>query len=213
MVAYPVAVEGGKSMAANIAAEWITREHKILPLVFPMVAEVEPRKSAWHKASDQLANEVLDGERVVFLCQGDVSLFSSSCYIFLDFKNRYPSIPFHLLPGVTSISAAAALGVWPLALQHEQLLVVPTPDKVEDLESLLLEAKKKQRVLVLLKLGHRWSWVRPLLKELDLLEKALFAQRLGWPDQELALASCVSAEERSYFSLLLVRQSWPNVMP
>jgi precorrin-2/cobalt-factor-2 C20-methyltransferase len=42
-------------------------------------------------------------------------------------------------------------------------------------------------VLALLKLGHRWRWVRPLLAARGVLEGALFAQRVGWPDQLLAL--------------------------
>jgi precorrin-2/cobalt-factor-2 C20-methyltransferase len=46
-----------------------------------------------------------------------------------------------------------------------------------------------------------------------LLEQALFAQRVGWPDQLLAPAAAVAASEQPYFSLLLVRQSWPEVLP
>ena len=38
----------------------------------------------------------------------------------------------------------------------------------------------------LLKLGHRWSWVHALLERRGLLASALFAQRVGWPDQLLA---------------------------
>ncbi|MFU8885513.1 MAG: precorrin-2 C(20)-methyltransferase, partial [Cyanobacteriota bacterium] len=41
----------------------------------------------------------------------------------------------------------------------------------------------------------------------------LFAQRVGWPDQLLASAAAVPAEEQPYFSLLLIRQGWPAVLP
>jgi precorrin-2/cobalt-factor-2 C20-methyltransferase len=68
-------------------------------------------------------------------------------------------------------------------------------------------------VLALLKLGHRWAWVRPLLAERGLLAEALFAQRVGWPDQLVAPAAVVPAEEQPYFSLLLIRQGWPQVLP
>ena len=44
-------------------------------------------------------------------------------------------------------------------------------------------------------------------------QQALFAQRVGWPDQWLASADAVPAAEQPYFSLLLIRQSWPAVLP
>jgi precorrin-2/cobalt-factor-2 C20-methyltransferase len=68
-------------------------------------------------------------------------------------------------------------------------------------------------VLALLKLGQRWRWVRPLLAAQGLLEQSLFAQRVGWPDQLLASAAAVPGEEQPYFSLLLIRQGWPEVLP
>ena len=64
-----------------------------------------------------------------------------------------------------------------------------------------------------MKLGHRWSWVRPLLECQNLLSGALFAERVGWPDQIVRSASEMQASERPYFSLLMVRQGWPDVLP
>jgi precorrin-2/cobalt-factor-2 C20-methyltransferase len=102
---------------------------------------------------------------------------------------------------------------WPLALQSEGLLIRPTPETPAALEALLEQAAASGTVLALLKLGHRWSWVRPLLAERSLLEVALFAQRVGWPDQLIAPAAAVPPEEQPYFSLLLIRQGWPEVLP
>jgi precorrin-2/cobalt-factor-2 C20-methyltransferase len=61
-------------------------------------------------------------------------------------------------------------------------------------------------VLALLKLGQRWRWVQPLLAERQLLHSALFAERIGWPDQRVLPAATVPAGERPYFSQLLIRQ-------
>jgi precorrin-2/cobalt-factor-2 C20-methyltransferase len=68
-------------------------------------------------------------------------------------------------------------------------------------------------VLALLKLGQRWFWLQPLLKTRGLLANCLFAQRVGWPDQLIVGADQVSPEERPYFSLLLIRFNWPEVLP
>jgi precorrin-2/cobalt-factor-2 C20-methyltransferase len=123
-----------------------------------------------------------------------------------------------VIPGITAVAAAAAAASsqglpWPLALQQEALLIRPTPETSGELEALLERAAGAGTVLALLKLGHRWAWVRPLLEARGLLGGSLFAQRVGWPDQLLAAAAAVPAEEQPYFSLLLIRQGWPDVLP
>ena len=213
VVAYPVARLEAEGMAARIAAPWIRPEQRRLPLVFPMVAEAEPRQQAWHRAADALAAEVAAGQAVVLLCEGDASLYASASYALLALAERHPTCPVAVIPGITAVAAAAAAGRWPLALQQEALLIRPTPESPGELEALLQRAAGEGTVLALLKLGHRWSWVRPLLEARGLLAGSLFAQRVGWPDQLLAPAAEVPAEEQPYFSLLLIRQGWPDVLP
>lgn len=218
VVAYPVARPGAEGMAAVIAAPWIGAAQRRLPLLFPMVAEAEPRIAAWHAAADALAAEVAAGQAVVLLCEGDVSLFASSSYVLLALRQRHPHCPLRLIPGIPSACAAAAAASseglpWPLALQQEGLLIRPTPDTAPELEALLERSARESTVLALLKLGQRWRWVRPLLEARGVLQNSLFAQRVGWPDQLLAAASAVPADGQPYFSLLLVRQGWPTVLP
>ena len=218
VVAYPVAREGAAGMAATIAGPWLGDHQRRLPLLFPMVADAAPRITAWHAAADALAAEVAGGAAVVLLCEGDGSLFASSSYVLLALRQRHPICPLRLIPGVPAACAAAAAAssgglAWPLALQSEGLLIRPTPEAPAALEALLEQAAASGTVLALLKLGHRWAWVRPLLAGRGLLQGALFAQRVGWPDQLVAAAAAVPAEEQPYFSLLLVRQGWPEVLP
>ena len=218
VVAYPVAREGGVGMAATIAAPWIASHQQRLPLLFPMVAEAEPRVVAWRAAADVLAAKVAQGLAAVLLCEGDASLFASASYVLLALAERHPTCPVTVIPGITSVAAAAAAASslalpWPLALQQEGLLIRPTPDTLAELELLLEQAAGSHWILALLKLGHRWSWVRQALQTRGLLEGSLFAQRVGWPDQILVGAADLPAEEQPYFSLLLLRQGWPEVLP
>ena len=123
-----------------------------------------------------------------------------------------------MVPGISAVAAAAAAassqGIpWPLALQRERLLICPTPEGAPELERLLEEAAATATVLALLKLGRRWSWVRPCLARRGLLESALFVSRVGWPEERLEAAAAVPAEAQPDFTLLLIRQSWPQVLP
>ena len=218
VVAYPVAQPGGDGMAARIAAPWLDSQQRRLPLLFPMVEEAEPRREAWHQAAAALAAEARQGERVVLLCEGDASLFASCSYALLALAERHPACPLRVVPGISAVAAAAAAASsqglpWPLALQREGLLIRPTPETVPELVQLLEQAAASATVLALLKLGRRWRWVRPCLEERRLLHTALFASRVGWPDERLVTAAAVPAEEQPYFSLLLLRQSWPAVLP
>ena len=218
VVAYPVARLEAAGMAARIAAPWIGEEQRRLPLLFPMVVEVEPRRAAWHEAAAALAAEVRAQRRVVLLCEGDSSLYASCSYALLALAALEPDVRVRVIPGITAVAAAAAAASsqgmpWPLALQQEPLWILPTPETPAELIGLLEQAAAVGAVLALLKLGHRWSWVQPLLAEHDLLHQTLFAQRVGWPDQLLTPAAGVSPAEQPYFSLLLIRQGWPAVLP
>ncbi len=213
LIAYPIAKQGEDGIAFNIAASWITGDKKLLPLVFPMVEKAELQQRAWRESGERLVTEVAKGQEVVFLCHGDVSLFASASYMLLYIQLNHPQCLLKLIPGVTAISAAAAAGAWPLCLQKDQLLVVPTPNDSTSFKKLLKEAASANRVLALLKLGKRWIWIRPLLEEKRLLDKSLFAQRVGFVDQQVVTAEKVPASIRPYFSLLLIRQAWPEVLP
>ena len=213
VVSYPVSTRGGDSLAEKIASKWITKDKKKLPLHFPMVDDQNTLKSAWRVAGRELMKMVDKGERVVFLAQGDISLFSTGSYLSKELEKYHPECVVKLIPGVTSFSAAAAKSKLPLAFQEEELLVLPVPDSYDELKSILSDAASKKRVVVLLKLGKKWEWVKLLLEELDLIKISIFAERIGFSDQQILRASDLPSGARPYFSLLLIRQSWPLTMP
>ena len=213
VVSYPVSTRGGDSLAEKIASKWITKDKKKLPLHFPMVDDQNTLKSAWRVAGKELMKMVDKGERVVFLAQGDISLFSTGSYLSKELEKYHPECVVKLIPGVTSFSAAAAKSKLPLAFQEEELLVLPVPDSYDDLKSILSDAASQKRVVVLLKLGKKWEWVKLLLEELDLIKISIFAERIGFSDQQILRASDLPSGTRPYFSLLLIRQNWPLTMP
>ena len=213
VVSFPVSIKGGESLAEKIASKWISKDKKKLPLHFPMVDDQNILKKAWRVAGNELMKMVEKGERVVFLAQGDISLFSTGSYLSKELEKYHPDCLVKLIPGVTSFSAAASKSKLPLAFQEEQLLVVPVPDSYNELKVILSNAALMKRVVVLLKLGKKWEWVKPLLEELGLIESSIFAERIGFSDQQILKASDLSSGARAYFSLLLIRQSWPLKMP
>ena len=213
IITYPISEKSQSSIALSIAINWIDSGKEKIPLIFPMVKDSRALKNAWRIASDRVAILLDQGNNITFICEGDVSLFATGSYLLLEMKKSYPQFDVQIVPGVTSISAAAASGLWPLSLQNEQLLISPTPDSPKMLGELLNEAFEGQRIYALLKLGNRWSWVKPLLEKKGILKYCLFAQRIGLPDQKISAASHVSKDDCPYFSLLLIRTRWPEFIP
>ncbi len=177
-----------------------------------MVQEAEPRQQAWQQAARAVVAEVAAGEQVVFLCEG-IAPCSPAPAICCWLSKGGSELSARVIPGITAASATAAAACWPLALQDEQLQVVPLPDQADQARQLLIAARDQGQPLVLLKVGRRWRWLRPLLDELELLESALYGERVGWPEQLVLPAAAVAAEERPYFSLVLLRPAWPAVVP
>ena len=212
-IAYPISHNASESIALKIASDWINAKQKKLPLPLPMVKDKQALQKAWRDAGSSLYRCAAQGEKVVYLSEGDVSLFSTTSYLLFELRARFPTCSVKLIPGVTSISASAAIGGWPLAIQNDQLLLLSTPNKPSELEALLDQLLPSIRVIVFLKLGYRWSWVKPLLEKRELLEGALFAEKVGWPDQKVTSAKLVQKDEKNYFSLLLIRKDWPDILP
>ena len=209
-VAYPVAEPGAEGMAARIAAPWLHREQRRLPLHFPMTTNPEPCQQAWRQAAQQLAQAMVERPPVALLCEGDVSLYASASYVVLQLQRMaVPQLTLRLIPGVTAMAAAAAATHWPLALQAQQLLIAPAPETPTVLDSLLAKAE----VLAFHKVGRRWAWLRQALEQRGLLPRTLVAERVGWPDQHLVPATNRPPGSCSYFSLVLVRQAWPPLLP
>ena len=131
---------------------------------------------------------------------------STSSYIIKLIKLNHPLLSLKIIPGVSSFNAAAAEAQLPLVLNKEELLICPVPDSVSDLENLLeTNVINYNKVVVLLKLGKRWTWVREVLCNMDLLSTTTLAKRVGFSDQEIDNASNISGKSIHYFSLLIIR--------
>ena len=136
---------------------------------------------------------------------GDTSLFASSSNILRTIKNKHPEIITKTIPGISSISAAAALSNFNLAIKGETLIIKECPSNKQELVDLLNINRKKKTVLVLMKVGKRWEWVKNLLKKENIINKSVIAINVGMPNQIVQELSKFDLNKVPYFSLLLIR--------
>ena len=118
----------------------------------------------WEEAAATVVTHIHQGKDVAFITIGDPFLYSTFLYLYRIFRERYPDIPIEVVPGVSSITAAAVAAGIPLAAASERIAVLPATFEEEKLRRTLLDFD----TVVLMKVNRVFDRVYALLKELGL---------------------------------------------
>ena len=204
LIVFPISSDDKKSSSAEIVKNYIKFKKKI-PIIFPMARpEFDPDK-IWSSAVDIIVQSIRNNESVALLCLGDPSLYASSANILRIINNNYPKIITRTIPGISSISAAAALSNFDLVKKGETLIIKECPSSKSELTALIVQSKVNKTILAVMKVGKRWSLVKEILEKEKIINKALIALNIGMPDQIIQDASKYNLETMPYFSLILIR--------
>jgi len=204
VIVFPVSDDNKKSFAAAIVKKY-TKFKKNISIIFPMARKDFDPDEIWSNAVKKIVKFIQNGESVVLLCLGDTSLFASSSNILRIIKNNYPEIITKTIPGISSLSAAAALNDFDLVKKGETLIIKECPSSNSELTFLITESRKNKAVLALMKVGKRWNLAREILKKEDILNSSLIALSVGMPNQLIQYASQYKKDVMPYFSLILIR--------
>jgi len=204
VIVFPISDHNKKSFAAEIVKKH-TKFKKNIPIIFPMAREGFDPDEIWSNAVEKIVKFIKNDESVVLLCLGDTSIFASSSNILRIIKHNYPEIITKTIPGISSLSAAAALNDFDLLKKGETLIIKECPSSESELTSLIKESKGNKTVLAIMKVGKRWNLVREILKKEDIINTSLIALSVGMPDQVIQYASQYKKEFMPYFSLILIR--------
>ena len=180
VIFFPVSDDNKKSFAAEIV-EKHTKFKKKIPIIFPMARRDFDPDRIWSTAVEKIVRFIQKGESVVLLCLGDTSLFASSSNILRILKNNHPEIITNTIPGISSLSAAAAFDDFDLVKKGETLIIKECPSSNSELTSLIRDSRGNKTVLAILKVGKRWNLVRETLKKEDIINKSLIALSVGMP--------------------------------
>jgi len=204
VIVFPISDDNKKSFAAEIVKKY-TKFKKTISIVFPMARQDFDPDEIWSNAVEKIIKFIQNGESVVLLCLGDTSLFASSSNILRIIKHNYPEIITKTIPGISSVSAAAALHDFDLVKKGETLIIKECPSSKSELTSLIMESKGNKIVLAIMKIGKRWNLVRDILKKEDIIDTSLIALSVGMPEQIIQYASQYKKDFMPYFSLILIR--------
>lgn len=201
VVAFPAGIQGKPGMAEQIVDRWLSPTQIKLPLRFPYLQDRAVLIQAWQKAAQTVWQSLQPGQDVAFVCEGDVSFYSTFTYLATTLQELHPSVSVEAVPGVCSpIASASVLGI-PLTTRSQRLIVLPALYQMAELETALDWAE----VVVLMKVSSVYPQVWQVLQQRGLLDFAYVVERATWPDMVIYQGLSDRADLKlPYFSLMII---------
>ncbi|WP_153812182.1 precorrin-2 C(20)-methyltransferase [Streptomyces sp. SUK 48] len=195
----------GRSIARSIAAKHIRADHIEEALVYPVTTETTDHPGGYKgameefyaEASARLASHLDAGRTVAVLAEGDPLFYGSYMHMHKRLVDRYDT---EVIPGVTSVSAAAARLGAPLAEGEEVLTILPGTLPEEELTARLATTD----AAVVMKLGRTFPKVRRALESSGRLAEARYVERATMSQERVAELADVDAQSVPYFSVAVL---------
>lgn len=204
VVLAPVGERSDRSIAAETVAFLLdTERQQVVSVSCPMRSDEEGRAGRWAQIAADIAVLVRSGKSVAFVTLGDPMFYSTFLYLYRELQESFPDVPVTIVPGISSVYAAASLAGLPLGLIDETFSVVPATAADSDIEAAL----SRSGTVVLLKVYRAFERLRALLGRLGLEQNAVYVRRIGLDGEKVIRdLSLVQTEDLDYMSLIMVRQ-------
>lgn len=200
-----------QSYAAHIIANLVDQtRQELLQLSFPMRREQQQALPARQEAARQVLERLVRGTDVAFVTEGDPLLYSTFGYLLEMVKAHDPHIMVQVIPGITSVTAAAAAAVLPLAAWDERVAILPAVHVLArsqaDSPASLRAVLQAFDTIVFLKIHTVFAALCDLLEQLDLLQHAVVVRRCSTEHEEVIFdVARLRQQPLEYFSLMIVR--------
>ncbi len=204
VVAYHSA-QHGRSIARAIAERHLRPDHIEERLVYPVTTESTDHPGGYRgamedfyaEAAARLAAHLDAGRTVAVLAEGDPLFYGSYMHMHKRLADRYPT---EVIPGITSVSAAAARTGSPLVEADEVLTILSGTLPEEELAARLAATDSA----AVLKLGRTFPTVRRALKRSGRLAEARYVERATMGAERTTALADVDPDSVPYFSMALV---------
>ena len=203
VICVPQAETSRDSYALTIVREVLDPERQeILRLTFPTDDE-EAAGDVWRNAAETVAERALQGKDAAFITEGDPMLYSTFSYVLESVRANHPEIPVEIVPGVSSVMAAAASAVAPLVTHGQRLAILPAVYGIDDLR----EAIANYDTIVLMKVNRTLLEALANLEKLGLAGKGIYVRRASTARERVVQdLNQLTEEDLDYFSLLIIRK-------
>ena len=176
LIFVPLKDKQSKSYARSIISALIPdSEKKIVELVLPMIRDRKKLADYWQEAAESIWSHLHEGKDCAFVNIGDPLLYGTFIHILATLQRTHPEIEVEVIPGISSINAAAARTLVPFASNDERIAILS--DNCE--ERLIRETLENFDTVVFMRINNIFDKLRGILNELDLIDKCVYCFKLA----------------------------------
>lgn len=190
------------SLALSIASPHMRPDTPVRVLGFPMTRDREVLARAWADNAERVLEVLRQGHDAAFITLGDPLTYSTFIYLRRTLLALDPACAVRVVPGVSSVQAAAAACGMELAESGENLAVLSGVDDPARLRAALAACDGA----VILKAYRSLPALRALLEDMGLGSGAVLVSRCGLDGEDVWRGTDAWPEKPSYFSIILVKK-------
>jgi len=200
VICVPQAEFSSDSYALTIAKDFLDlSRQEVLRLPFPTAGR--EASQVWREAAETIALHLQQGQDVAFIAEGDPMLYSTFSYVYQNIREMHPHLPVEIIPGISSVMAAAAKAGVPLATRSQRLAILPAMYGTDDLEQVMAEYD----TVVLMKVNRKTLQALSRLGEIAPEGKAVYVRRVTTPQEQVVHdLRQLSPNDLEYFSLVII---------
>jgi precorrin-2/cobalt-factor-2 C20-methyltransferase len=209
----PKGREEGSSLALSIVEKAIDLGNKeIVEIHFPMQKTKERRGQngaaaaeldlKWKNAVTAVYDRLHRGDDAAFITIGDPTIYSTFFYLYDGLSALEPNLSIEMIPGVSSINAAASRAGISLGLADEKIAVLPAT-YIDDLTEII----ERFDTVVLMKVYRVFDRLLAALETMTLTDRAIYVCRAGMEGEKVIRnIRDVKEADLNYFSMVIIRK-------
>ncbi len=157
----------------------------------------------WQEAAERIGGHLRRGQDVAFITEGDPMLYSEFPYLLDCVSPVFPDLTIEVIPGVSSVMAAAASSGVPLVTHGQRLAILPAVNGIDDLR----EAITNYDTIVLMEIDRNLIQALANLESLGLAGKAIYVRQASTAKERVVDdIRQLSPEDFDYFSILIIKR-------
>jgi precorrin-2/cobalt-factor-2 C20-methyltransferase len=199
----PAQASGAPGFAARIIAELDLDPARFRPVALCMSRQRDSDLEAYDRAADEILVELRRGRSTAWITEGDPLFYSTFVHVRSALRRREPELVIEVVPGITSMGAAAARVGVSVATLEECVAIVPAAYGLHHLPDLLEEFS----TVFLLKVHNAFDQLLDKLATLPGPPQTFYVEKVGTAEERIVRdLTKLRGETLPYFSLVILRR-------
>jgi precorrin-2/cobalt-factor-2 C20-methyltransferase len=156
----------------------------------------------WNETVKTILSRLNKDIDMAFITIGDPTIYSTFFYLYDKLIELNPGLNIEIIPGVSSVNAAASRARLSLGLADEKIAILPAT-YTDDIK----KALEKFDTVVLMKVHRVFEKLLNALTEMNLIDNAIYISKAGMEDERIfANIRDVKEKDLNYLSVVIVKK-------